>query len=106
MARLPRISPIGMPVHLIQRGNNRQTCFAAPEDYSAYLNWLKEYAIKFSVDVHAWILMTNHVHLLCTPQAEGAISQLMQSVGGAMFSISIINISVVEPYGKGDTDPA
>ena len=81
MARLPRISPIGMPVHLIQRGNNRQTCFAAPEDYAAYLNWLKEYAIKFSVDVHAWVLMTNHVHLLCTPQVKGAISQLMQSVG-------------------------
>ena len=68
MARLPRISPVGIPVHLIQRGNNRQICFAADEDYVAYLNWLKEYSIKFSVDIHAWVLMTNHVHVLCTPR--------------------------------------
>ncbi len=81
MARLPRIAPAGIPVHLIQRGNNRQTCFAAPEDYAAYLNWLKEYSIKCHVDVHAWVLMTHHVHLLCTPQEEGAISLMMQSVG-------------------------
>ena len=81
MARLPRISPIGIPVHVIQRGNNRQTCFAAPEDYTAYLNWLKEYSVKFSVDIHAWVLMTNHVHLLCSPQESGAVSQMMQSVG-------------------------
>ncbi|MES9880127.1 MAG: transposase [Sedimenticola sp.] len=81
MARLPRISPVGIPVHLIQRGNNRQTCFAKPEDYTAYLNWLKEYSIQFSVDIHAWVLMTNHVHLLSTPQKEGAISRMMQSVG-------------------------
>lgn len=81
MARLPRISPVGVPVHLIQRGNNRQTCFAAVEDYSAYLSWLKEYSMKFSVAIHAWVLMTNHVHLLCTPQEEGAVSQMMQSLG-------------------------
>ena len=81
MARLPRISPIGLPVHLIQRGNNRQSCFAVPEDYSAYLGWLKEYSAKFLVDVHAWVLMTNHVHLLCTPREDGAVSQMMQSVG-------------------------
>lgn len=81
MARLPRISPVGIPVHLIQRGNNRQACFAAPEDYAAYLNWLKEYTKKFSVDIHAWVLMTNHVHLLCTPHEEGSVSLMMQSVG-------------------------
>ena len=81
MARLPRISPIGVPVHLIQRGNNRQTCFGTVEDYSAYLGWLKEYSLKYAVDIHAWVLMTNHVHLLCTPQQEGAVSQMMQAVG-------------------------
>ncbi len=81
MARLPRISPVGMPVHLIQRGNNRQTCFAAPDDFAAYLSWLKEYSVKFKVDVHAWVLMTNHVHILCTPQSKGAVSTMMQSVG-------------------------
>ena len=81
MARLPRISPVGVPVHLIQRGNNRQACFAALEDYSAYVGWLKEYSKKYAVDIHAWVLMTNHVHLLCTPQQEGALSQMMQSLG-------------------------
>ncbi|OQK18117.1 transposase [Methyloprofundus sedimenti] len=81
MARLPRISPAGVPVHIIQRGNNRHTCFAAMEDYSAYISWLKEYSIKYAVDIHAWVLMTNHVHLLCTPQRDGAVSSMMQSVG-------------------------
>jgi putative transposase len=81
MARLPRVSPVGVPVHLIQRGNNRQACFVALEDYSAYIGWLKEYSIKYAVDIHAWVLMTNHVHLLCTPQQAGAVSLMMQSVG-------------------------
>jgi len=81
MARLPRISPVGVPVHLIQRGNNRHTCFGALEDYSAYVGWLKEYSLKYAVDIHAWVLMTNHVHLLCTPQQDGAVSRMMQSVG-------------------------
>lgn len=81
MARLLRISPVGVSVHLIQRGNNRQSCFGALEDYSAYVGWLKEYSKQYAVDIHAWVLMTNHVHLLCTPQQEGAVSQMMQSLG-------------------------
>ncbi|PLX47423.1 MAG: transposase [Desulfobulbaceae bacterium] len=81
MARLPRISPVGIPVHVIQRGNNRQVCFVADEDYIAYVGWLKEYSQKYGVDIHAWVLMTNHVHLLCTPQRDGAISKMMQSLG-------------------------
>ncbi len=56
MARLPRISPVGLPVHLIQRGNNRQSCFGALEDYSAYMGWLKEYSKQYAVDIHAWVL--------------------------------------------------
>ncbi|CAH1385252.1 hypothetical protein NTGM5_10134 [Candidatus Nitrotoga sp. M5] len=48
---------------------------------NAYLDWLKEYSKKYSIDVHAWVLMSNHVHLLCTPQKEGAISRMMQSIG-------------------------
>jgi len=47
----------------------------------AYLNWLKEFSKKNKVDIHAWVLMTNHVHLLCTPQEEGAVSKMMQSLG-------------------------
>ncbi len=81
MARLTRVAPIGIPQHIIQRGNNRQVCFGGEEDMKAYLNWLKEFSLKYSVDVHAWVLMTNHVHLLCTPQEENAISRMMQSIG-------------------------
>lgn len=81
MARLERITPAGVPVHLIQRGNNRQVIFADGSDFKAYLNWLKEYSDKFSVSLHAWCLMTNHVHLLCTGDADDSISNMMQSIG-------------------------
>jgi putative transposase len=81
MARLPRIAPPGVPIHIIQRGNNKQVCFVSDEDYSSYIGWLKEYSKKYQVEIHAWIMMTNHVHLLCTPRQEGAISLMMQSLG-------------------------
>ena len=81
MSRLPRVTPAGVPVHIIQRGNNHQVCFGAEEDMMAFLEWLTEYSSKYSVEMHAWVLMSNHVHLLCTPQQNGAISQMMQSLG-------------------------
>ena len=81
MARLSRISPVGVPVHVIQRGNNRQACFVSDEDHGAYVNWLKEYSSTYSVDIHAWVMMTNHVHLLCTPRLEEGISRMMQGLG-------------------------
>ena len=71
--------------HIVQRVNNRQVCFVcwstSNEYMKAYLNWLKELSKKFLVDVHAWVLMTNHVHILCTPYEEGAISRMIQSIG-------------------------
>jgi putative transposase len=66
MARLPRIELSNIPQYIIQRGNNRQACFTSEKDFSTYLNWLEEYSVKAKVDIHAWVLMTNHVHLLCT----------------------------------------
>lgn len=81
MARLPRIELPNVPQHIIQRGNNRQACFTTNKDFRAYIGWLKEYAKKCEVDVHAWVLMTNHVHLLCTPRKPKAMSALMQSLG-------------------------
>lgn len=81
MPRLPRISPSGIPAHIIQRGNNRQVCFVADEDHWAYIEWLKEYSAKYRVDIHAWVMMTNHVHLLCTPHNEAGVSKMMQSLG-------------------------
>lgn len=81
MARLARIAPVDVPVHIIQRGNNRQVCFVAKEDYEAYGDWLWEYSQKYKVDVHAWVMMTNHVHLLCSPRQGDAISSMMQALG-------------------------
>jgi putative transposase len=81
MARLARVSPIEVPQHIVQRGNNRQVCFGSEEDMKAYLNWLNKFSKKYLVDIHAWVLMTNHVHILCTPYEEGAVSKMMQSIG-------------------------
>ncbi len=81
MARLLRVAPVGVPQHVIQRGNNRQVCFGSETDMAAYIGWLKEYSSKFSVEIHAWVLMTNHVHLLCTPNSEFGVSKMMQSLG-------------------------
>jgi putative transposase len=53
MARLPRVSPVNVPQHIIQRGNNRQACFASEQDFARYVNWLKEYSKKYLVDIHA-----------------------------------------------------
>ena len=81
MARLARVCPVGIPQHVIQRGNNRQVCFANEQDFAAYAAWLNDYSKKHKVDIHAWVLMTNHVHLLCTPRANNAVSLMMQSLG-------------------------
>ncbi|AVR87896.1 Transposase [Thauera aromatica K172] len=67
-----------MPLHLIQRGNNRQICFAADEDYRFYLDWLKQYADKTGCRIHAYVLMTNHVHLLVSSSLAGAPGELMK----------------------------
>jgi putative transposase len=81
MPRLSRKCPPGLPVHVIQRGNNRQACFASEADFKAYANWLLEASLRFGMNIHAWVLMTNHVHLLTTPMMPNAISSSMQYVG-------------------------
>jgi len=81
MARLRRVAPIGVPQHVVQRGNNRQACFADDPDRAAYLSWLREFSSKYDVQIHAWVLMTNHVHMLCTREREQAVSKMMQSLG-------------------------
>ncbi|MBF8269547.1 MAG: protein of unknown function DUF1568 [Gammaproteobacteria bacterium] len=81
MPRLPRLNAIGLPQHIIQRGNNRQVCFSTDEDRAAYATWLLDYARKFAVHIHAWVFMTNHVHLLVTPWQGNAVSRMMQSLG-------------------------
>jgi putative transposase len=81
MPRRPRINLAGYPQHVVQRGHNREACFFADEDYLFYLHWLREGAKKYGCDIHAYALMTNHVHLLMTAQRPDAIARLMQSLG-------------------------
>lgn len=81
MPRRPRILLADYPLHIVQRGINREPCFFAEEDYQCYLHWLEEAAHDCGCAVHAYVLMTNHVHLLLTPAVSGAPSRLMQSLG-------------------------
>lgn len=81
MARLPRLTLPGYPHHIIQRGNNRQAIFACAADYQVMLGLLEENAKKFDVLVHAYVLMSNHLHLLATPQAADGLPKMMQAVG-------------------------
>jgi REP element-mobilizing transposase RayT len=62
------------PLHVIQRGNDRQAIFFAADDYARYRDWLHEAACRHVCAVHAYVLMTNHVHLLVTPGAAGSAS--------------------------------
>jgi len=78
---LPRLYLPGCAQHVIQRGNNREVCFYDEADYNAYLSFLKEAATKYQVAIHAFVLMTNHVHLLVTPSNEQGISRMMQAQG-------------------------
>ena len=77
----PRIVLPGTPLHLIQRGNNRQACFYTEEDYLLYLDWLKEFAEKCECSVHAYVLMTNHVHLSITPYNKDSAGVMMKRLG-------------------------
>lgn len=81
MARLLRLCPAGVPLHVVQRGNNRQVCFRWDKDYATYLAAARDGALAYGVEVHAWVLMTNHVHLLATPRVDGGISRMMQYIG-------------------------
>ncbi len=81
MARLPRLTVPGYPHHLIQRGNNRQAIFSDHADYELLLSLIDEHARRLQVAIHAYVLMSNHFHLLATPATDEGIPQLMQAVG-------------------------
>ena len=68
-------------MHIVQRGNIRPPCFHRDQDYVMYLNSLAEMSTKYEVDVHAFVLMTNHVHILVTPTTSDGASRMMQQVG-------------------------
>ena len=81
MPRRARLTLPNVPMHVIQRGNNRQACFFADDDYLFYLGWLKDYAAKTGCQIHAYVLMTNHVHLLVSASSGGGVGALMKALG-------------------------
>lgn len=81
MARLPRISFVGLPHHVIQRGHNGQAVFSGPSDYQLMLELLLEHARTLDVAVHAYVLMPDHFHLLLTPPSVTALPQMLQAMG-------------------------
>lgn len=97
MARKPRFILPGAPQHVIQRGNNREPCFYTIDDYHRYLQDLYDAATANQVAVHAYVLMTNHVHLLATPEQAYGITHMMQDLGRKY--VGYINRS----YGRSGT---
>ena len=81
MPRLPRYVLPGQPHHIIQRGNNRCPIFVADEDYDCFKHILSEACRRQACLIHAYVLMTNHVHLAISPQRENSLPKLLQSVG-------------------------
>jgi putative transposase len=79
MARLPRFDLPGIPQHVVQRGNNRLPCFLDDADRQRYLQCLHQALVRFRCRLHAYVLMSNHVHLLLTPTEKGAVSRLMHT---------------------------
>ncbi len=81
MPRRSRIYLKDVPLHIVQRGHSRQPCFFADADYMAYLSWLTEAADSTGCQLHAYALMTNHVHLLLTPGDSQAVPAMMAALG-------------------------
>lgn len=81
MARPPRLSLPSYPHHVIPRGNNRQDIFFAAKDYVVFLDCLRAAKRKCGTRLYAYVLMTNHVHLLIEPVQAGDVGRFMQSVG-------------------------
>jgi putative transposase len=81
MARLPRYVIPGQPQHIIQRGNNRQVIFGSDADCEFFRDAVVDACTKHGMSIHAYVWMSNHIHLLATPSGEDSISKVFQSVG-------------------------
>ena len=97
MPRKPRMYLAGVPSHIVQRGNDRNACFFEKDNYRFYLQYLGEACRRYAVSLHAYVLMTNHVHLLMTPSNPEGVSRVMQLVGNRY--VQYINRS----YGRTGT---
>jgi len=91
MPRPPRLELPGVPQHVRQRGNNGAACFFGDTDRRFYLKCLAEAAARRGCAIHAYVLMTNHVHLLVTPSAAGAIAAMMQDLSRYVRVINAIH---------------
>ena len=78
MPRLPRTVFAGLPHHVTQRGNRREPIFFSDDDRLAYLSWLKEYADKHQVEVLAYCLMSNHIHLIAVPATDDGLQRVLK----------------------------
>ena len=81
MPRKQRFFLPGVSVHMVQRGHSRQPIFFKENDYRDYLRWLEEGANRYQCQIHAYVLMTNHVHLLATANRAEAMSLVMRDLG-------------------------
>jgi len=81
VSRRPRLDLPRVTQHVVQRGNDRRPCFFSEVDYERYLRDLREISMHEGCEIHAYVLMTNHVHLLVTPTHTGQIARMMQSLG-------------------------
>ena len=81
MPRAPRRSLLeGYPLHVLQRGHDKERCFLSDADHDLYLGLLQEYSKQCGCALHAYVLMSNHIHLLVSPPEIPAISRMMRSV--------------------------
>lgn len=97
MPRKPRFFVAGLPNHIIQRGINKSAVFFEEEDYRYYKQVLNETSDSSGVKIHAYVLMTNHIHLLATADSTSGISVMMQKIG--RFYVPYIN----HKYGQSGT---
>ena len=81
MPRRARICLPGVPLHIVQRGHNRRPCFFAESDFRYYLYLLREQSCRQGCAIHAYVLMTNHIHLLLTPEESDSAAKMMKQVG-------------------------
>jgi putative transposase len=78
MPRLARTVCARVPHHITQRGNRREAVFFSDDDRTVYLNWLKEYAERYAVDIFAYCLMSNHIHLIAVPASDDGLEKMLK----------------------------
>ena len=78
MARIARLVATDLPHHVTQRGNRRQPVFFSEQDYQTYLDLLREWSALEGLDIWAYCLMPNHVHIVAVPRTEQSLHRALQ----------------------------